>query len=93
MVIRADHASRTVYVGTVLDLPTAQAIRAAVLRMSGDVVIDLHEVRTVHDSALAYLVTTLRLANRSFSLRGLGWPHTRLLEYLGQAAPRREPGS
>jgi hypothetical protein len=50
-------------------------------------------LRTVHDSALAYLATTLRLANCSFKLRGLGWPHTKLLEYLGQAAPRREPGS
>ncbi len=83
MAVRADAANGVVTIDTIFDLVTAQAVRDAVLQMDREVAIDFRDVRDVHDSALAYLVTALRLSERPFTIRGLSWPHADLLQYLG----------
>jgi hypothetical protein len=47
------------------------------------VVIDCHEVRDLHDCALALLVSAFSSGGRTILLRGLGEHHLRLLRYLG----------
>ena len=80
--VRADSANRVVAVNAALDLATARAVREAVLQMADGVRIDLHDARDIDDSAIFYLVTTLRLADRRFTIQGLSWLHARLLEYF-----------
>jgi anti-anti-sigma regulatory factor len=92
MSVRADPANAVVSVDTVLDLEAAHRVREAVLGMKGNVAIDCHDARTVDDSALAYLVTTLQVCGSSFTIRGLSWPHTKLLEYLG-VKPQGDPAA
>ena len=80
-----DHAARVIELRGVLDVPAATRLRDAVLSLDAcdPVVIDCHEVRDLHDTALALLVSSLSSRGRTILLRGLGEHHLRLLRYLG----------
>lgn len=69
----------------VVDVPAAARLRDAVLSLDSHdlVVIDCHEVRDLHDCALALLVSGFSSGGRTILLRGLGEHHLRLLRYLG----------
>jgi len=84
MAVRVDPATRVAFLDGVVDLEEARRVRDAVLELvpGQDTVIDCHEVREMHDSALAYLVIGLQLAHRTVAVRGLDDHQRRLLEYL-----------
>jgi len=78
-------ATRVIELRGVVDVPAAARLRDAVLSLDArdPVVIDCHEVRDLHDCALALLVSSLSSQGRTILLRGLGEHHLRLLRYLG----------
>ena len=69
----------------VLDVLAAVKLRDAIVELGPDdqVIVDLHEVRDLDDSALAFLVRSLSARGRPIVLRGIGEHHVRLLRYLG----------
>jgi anti-anti-sigma regulatory factor len=80
-----EHVARVIELRGVVDVPAAARLRDAVLALDAHdrVVIDCHEVRDLHDTALALLVSSLSCRGRTITLRGLGEHHLRLLRYLG----------
>ena len=80
-----DRSARVFEPDGVLDVLAALKLRDAIVELEPDdqVIVDLHEVRELDDSALAFLVRSLSSRGRPIVLRGIGEHHVRLLRYLG----------
>ncbi len=83
MAIRFENGKLILVLRGVLDLESVRRLTEAALGVDGrDVVIDLRNVREIHDSALVDLIMGLNAADRRFELRGLSEHQRRLLTYL-----------